>query len=310
MKDFLHIIAIPMTGLGLYGGYRGDKWYKNRIDIFNRYTLRSLLNQSNRDFVLWIAVRPEEKDNPLTKSWIEYLEKIKGLKFIFTHGGCYLWDDKYKNDNLLDRLEIMLPQLRANLSLGDVKHIYLTSHSSDDMLHRLDVEETQSQPYKHRRILVHGRGYVFNSKTNKLADWNPTTINPPFYTIMFPVADFFDAKRHFNYMRDSVSHEDVIRLFDPIKMPDHRYCVLIHGNQISTTWYHPYRDGSYTHDEAVRIMRDFGIEIEPELKVKHSLAELKMLVRYWVFKLLIRGRLYQLLKTIKNKYEIAKRSNR
>ena len=60
-----HLIYVPFTGLGLKGGYRGDTWLKNRINIFQKFTLVSLLHQSNRDFVLWVQWRPEDELNPL-----------------------------------------------------------------------------------------------------------------------------------------------------------------------------------------------------------------------------------------------------
>ncbi len=64
-KNFIHLFFVPFTGLGLHNGFRGDAWFKNRIEIFKNYTLKSLLNQTNKDFVLWFCFRPEEEINPL-----------------------------------------------------------------------------------------------------------------------------------------------------------------------------------------------------------------------------------------------------
>lgn len=304
-KDFIHFLMIPFTGLGK-PDYRGDKWFAYRIEIFKKFTLQALLNQTEKDFIVWFCFRTEEQSNPLTKELYDYVSKTS-LKFIFTYGGIPIWDDKYKYDNLLERLEIILPQLKG-LYHGE-KYILETCQPSDDFYHSDEVKEIQAMELGERKIFTHSKGYVFNNKTQRLANWNPTTINPPFYTIVYSAETFFDPRKHFDYMRFSKSHEDVIWIFDHIKMPDYRYCVLIHGNQISTTWYHPYREGGYSWQEGRDIMRKFGIEIDKPSTIKYSLAETKMLVRYWCFRLLINGRVYKLLKNIKNKYENRKRNN-
>lgn len=291
---------VPFTGLGLNNGYRGDNWFAYRIGIFKKFVIPSLLNQTEKDFTLWLCFREEERNNPLTKKLYKDLNAT-GLKFIFTFGGIPIWDDKYKNDNLLHRLKVILPQLK--LIYNGEKYIYETCQPSDDFYHKKEVEEIQQQIYKERRILTHGRGYVFNNKTQRLADWNPTTINPPFYTIMYPAKTFLDPQKHFDYMRNSKSHEDVIWLFNHIKMPDYRYCVLIHGNQISTSWYHPYREGGYSWKDGKNIMDEFGIAVGGSSPIQYGIAEIKMLIRYWFFRLLIRGKVYKILKFIKNKYE-------
>ncbi|MFZ2152244.1 MAG: hypothetical protein WAV09_04010, partial [Minisyncoccia bacterium] len=69
-----HILAIPFTSVGLHGGYRSDSWFAHRIDIFRRFTLKSLKNQSNKNFLLWIWMRPEEEHNPLTKEIAKAIE--------------------------------------------------------------------------------------------------------------------------------------------------------------------------------------------------------------------------------------------
>ena len=59
---YIIIVLIPFTGVGI-PGYKGDVWFKERIALFERYTLESLLNQSDKDFTLWVVFRPEEKNH-------------------------------------------------------------------------------------------------------------------------------------------------------------------------------------------------------------------------------------------------------
>lgn len=306
MRDFLHLLMCPFTGLGLHQGYRGDDWFKYRIGIFKQYPLRALLNQTEKDFVLWVCFREQERDNPLTKEFYNDLNKT-GLKFIFTFGGIPIHDDKYQNDNLLERLKVILPQLKSVYN-GE-KYIYETCQPSDDFYHQKEVEEIQKQEYKDRRILTHSRGYVFNHQTQRLAEWNPV-INPPFYTIMYPADVFFDAEKHFKYMRNSENHGDVVWIFDQLKMPNYRYCVLTHGKQISTTWFHPYREGMFNWNYSGHILKEFGIDIGTFSAIRYGIAEIREFLRYWIFRLFIKGRVYKVLKKIKNEYEHLTRNSK
>jgi len=289
-----------MTGLGLHNGYRGDEWFKYRIDLFKRFTLKSLLNQTNKDFITWICVREEERTNPLLIGLRDYLRKIPDFKFIITFGGIPIWDDKYQNDNLLDRLRVILPQLRSVLK--DEKCIYETCHSSDDVLHPKDLELVADKKLKERDILVHDKGYILSDETQRVADWNPI-INPPFYTIMFPIETFFDPQKHFDYMCNSKSHEDVIRLFNPIQLPDHHYCVVVHQKNISTNWWHPYRGHIYSWEEGNKIMKDFGLDVGVKFAMVGELSEIQLLVKRWICLFLLKVRLYKVVKYAKNTIE-------
>ena len=53
----MHILYVPFTGMGKID--RGDKWLMGRIEIFKKYVLNALCNQSNLSFTLWLSFRPE-----------------------------------------------------------------------------------------------------------------------------------------------------------------------------------------------------------------------------------------------------------
>ena len=73
MDKMTHFLHVPWTGLGLYGGFRGNRWLKNRIQIFKQFVVPSLLAQTEQNFILWCAFRHEERDNPLVKELKKYL---------------------------------------------------------------------------------------------------------------------------------------------------------------------------------------------------------------------------------------------
>lgn len=268
----LHLIAIPMTGVGVHGGFRGDAWYAHRIEIFKNYTLKSLANQSNQDFVVWMWFRPEEENNPLTKSIADALDK-SGLAYIFTFNGLMYHDDKFTNYNLKTKLrnlaQMLLDALNnrrwrplrelwkytwedknktlpkrlatalktlAEHTSEDFDWVYLTRIDSDDMFHQDAVDLIQSQKPWRRRALVMDNGYMYNTETKQLAEWLPPT-NPPFHTIMFPGKVFFSPEKHLAYYGDFRSHEDIPKVFKAKTLDMYKYCVTAHGkSHISTAW--------------------------------------------------------------------------
>jgi len=267
-KNFIHFMMVPFTGLGLHKGFRGNAWFKNRIEIFKNYTLKSLLNQTNKDFVLWISFRPQERRHPLVRELSNYLSSF-GLRYIFTFGGLMFWDDKYISDSLWKRLDFTLPQLKR--IVGDKSYVYETIQPSDDMYSRDAVEMIQ------REVSLLGigavgfdEGYILNGRTHELAKYNPDT-NPPFYTIKFDSDTFLDPKKHYEYIKNVRSHEYVPEVFNYKVIPGRYFCVLVHGENISTTWNIPYKGKEVYSPTKDDILQGFGITKVKPLKYKLSM---------------------------------------
>jgi len=295
VRKFIHFVMIPFTGVGIGTASRRPNWYKERIEIFKDYTLKSLLNQENRNFILWISFTYREKRHPLIAELSHYLKSV-GIEYIFTFNGLMYWDDKFSG-NIMDRIwncgrvvrgcwrnntwKDLFPSLKEILyndknstlkerigksldiirpHFKDVDLVYLTRLDSDDMLHKLAIKEIQNALLP-CEIFVFDEGFIYNKDTNELASYHPQT-NPPFYTIVFSGDEFFDADKHLQKYKGYKSHEDIRKLFIPCYLPDYRYCVLTHNpkNQISTIWNHPFRGGVITENKK-EILSDFGIRI-------------------------------------------------
>jgi len=112
-----HLLHCPFTGLGLYNGFRGNRWLKNRIQIFKQFVVPSLLAQTNQDFILWVAWRHEERKNKQVLALKQYLDEV-GLKSVFTYHGIAFWDDKYPDD--VARLRLVDALHGSMASLVDV----------------------------------------------------------------------------------------------------------------------------------------------------------------------------------------------
>lgn len=271
-----HLIYIPMTGVGLYGGYRGDAWYKERAQVFFDTTLKSLEKQTTKNFVVWMSFREQEATNPITAEIANEMKK-RGIRYFLTFDGLMYHDDKFsdgmiakgknigrclrdwyrnsrgfmdvvggigeiyinKNNTLKARLRNSLYALEQYF--GNSEWVTVTRIDSDDLFHKQAVELIQDhEPFA--GALVCGKGLIYNTETKELAEWNPPT-NPPFHTIFFPGTHFFIPGMYLDYMNGYTSHEDVTKVFQCRKLPDNFYCVTTHNpkNHISTIWNHPFR---------------------------------------------------------------------
>lgn len=260
MKNYIHFLYVPFTGLGLHNGYRGDSWLANRIAIFKEYTLKSILNQTNQNFVVWISWRAEEKTNPQVKDLEEYI-KGKGLKAVFTFGGVCFWDDKYKNDKLFDRLKATLPDLKDYCEGRD--WVLMTIYPSDDMYSKEMARTMQAKPMVEGAAYGYRNGYMLNIATGEISEYSPKT-SPPFYTIIFPKEKFVNPYLHYGYTGPYKSHEYIPTIFKFEKLDSRSYCVGVHGENISTAWKHPYQGAIV--DNLVK--RDFGVSDSARLKFK------------------------------------------
>lgn len=286
MNNLLHIVYIPFRGVGIDN--RNDKWFRERIEIFKNYTLKSLANQTTKDFTLWLSYRPQDRNNPLIKD-ISAAIHATGIAHISTFDGLMYHDDKFggdffrklknaarvlrqccrnntwqdlisslveigndKNKTLPQRLKHSLEILQKTLDTSGI--ILLTRIDSDDMLHKdvIDTLQKLSNP-----VMCMDAGYIYNTTTRQLAEWNPTT-NPPFYTLRFIGTEFFDARLHLmSYGPNFRSHEDIGKLAFRHTFRKRLYCVTAHNpkNHISTIWNHPFRGRSVD----ITTLADFGI---------------------------------------------------
>ena len=288
-----HLMYVPFTGLGLYGGYRGKRWLKNRIQIFKQFVLPALLAQTSQDFILWVSWRHEERSNPIVRELDAYLSE-SGLKHIFTYSGVCFWDDKYPDEEARNRLVdaihgSMGPLLNV---IGEAQEVLMTIQPSDDVYHSGMVEEVQSFFREEKDVHVFGyrKGYVMDYVNRRLAEWNPKT-TPPFYTIRFPRETFMDPLKHVDYTGPYKSHE-YVKDFLRAEYVEHRgFLVGTHGENISTIFNHPYAGHEFLGDNVDRILSAFGLQGVANLQIKTSLRKAFMRklphgwqrkLRYWL----------------------------
>jgi len=270
--EVIHFLYCVFTGLGLHKGYRGDKWLRDRIRIFKQYTLPSIMNQTNKNFILWISWRPEDVNNPLVEELANTLEGMRDLQTIFTYGGCCFWDDKYENDNLLERLERTLPTIAKYMNyLPYSDKVLMTIQPSDDMYIDTAVEQVQDAYFKNPKKKAIGwkDGYIMNYNTRELAEYVTETI-PPFFTVCFKREAFVDPLRHFKWTGPYISHEDIGKFMEYEVIDGRGFCVGTHGANISTTFNHCYQGKMIKGDEKENLLYAFNIYDSDPIVIRKS----------------------------------------
>jgi hypothetical protein len=257
-KNKVHIINTIFTGRGQIRRTpegileETDEWIDKRIELFKNYCLKSLLNQTNKNFVHWICFRKRhQKFDELE----EYLKGI-GYNFVFTYNGQCHHDDHGDNSDLIERtaksLEVLKPYIEGK------KWVYYTHLDSDDMLMEDYVDLVQQEEPGERKSLVFQQGYAVNYFTKEVADW--FCVSPPFYSIIYPGDIFSDAREKTIWEQGLVSHEQALTEFNAKIMPEYKYSYLIHGNNKSTPWNHDFRGKVYSdNNERKSILKKLGI---------------------------------------------------
>lgn len=303
---YVHLLYCPFTGLGLYNGFRGNRWLKNRIKIFKQFVIPSLQAQTCQDFTLWISWRPEERHNRIVRNFQKCLESVE-LNVIHTFSGVCFYDDKYPDEVARDRLANAIHGAMnelVNVTEGDtgVEHVLMTIQPSDDCYHKDTIKGIQGvfkeiPDYQKLQALGFEKGYIMNYQTKELKEWNPKT-NPPFYTIKFKRPDFINTLKHIQFT--SLKH-DVGKYKKGTPLPSHEYMkdcfrygtisqrgflVGVHGENISTVFDHPYA-GSNVPKET---LKGFGLDSVPNLELPFSVRreifkripyKVQRKLRYW-----------------------------
>lgn len=290
MDKITHFLYVPFTGLGLYGGHRGRRWLKNRIKIFKQFVLPSLLAQTNKDFILWISWRHEDRDDKDIIELKQHLDFI-GLRSVFTYSGIAFWDDKYPDNVAYKRLIEAIHGSMGDLinEMDECETVLMTIQPSDDCYYSNMVEETQTYFKENPSMDVFGykKGYVMDYIHWRIADWNPTT-TPPFYTIKFSRETFIDPLKHLQFTGPYKSHEYLKDFMKTNYINTRGFIVGTHGENISTIFSHPFT--GYKYDAIQSVLDDFGLLNVQPLKIKTSIRKILMRklphgwqrkLRYW-----------------------------
>ncbi|WP_347548775.1 glycosyltransferase [Pseudalkalibacillus hwajinpoensis] len=204
------------------------EWIDHRMGIFMKYTCKSLKAQTNQDFttILQYDQRSEEHVLNALKQHDPLPENIK-----FVPKNAY--------NKTLER------------EIQDYDEVYFARIDSDDMYHKGYFEFLKNhQPAEGTEALINQYGYFYDEYSDKVA--TAKIQSPPFYTLIYNVAEYLEGKRHpvkGHLSVHSLNHE----LLEP-----RNYVQVIHSNNMSTSFENRYIDGLIEDEnEKNQILQNF-----------------------------------------------------
>lgn len=273
-KKTVFLAYVPFTGLGLYGGFRGNRWLRNRIQIFKQFVVPSLENQTDKDFVVWVGWRPEERTNALVRELADYMQTSTKLTFVFTFGGLCFWDDKYADEEARSRLATSLHNTMSDLFdvVGGYDDVIMLIQPSDDLYEKYAVQRFKDafEADKSLQAVSYKQGYHINYLDMNVRTYNPST-NPPFFAYKMPKETFVDENLHIAYTGPYKSHEYIGNKMKLWHLPGRGFMVGSHTENISTHANHPFVGSEQFFERYEQDIREqFGINHSPVLVLPSS----------------------------------------
>lgn len=273
-KKTVFLAYVPFTGLGLYGGFRGNRWLRNRIKVFKQFVIPSLENQTDQDFVLWVGWRPEERKNPYVRELSDYLRSYTTLNFVFTFGGLCFWDDKYQDLEARSRLATSLHNTMPDLFgvVGEADEVIMLIQPSDDLYEEHAVRRIKDAFAADKTIqaVSYREGYHINYLTKEVHTYNPTT-NPPFFAYKMPKETFVDEGLHLQFTGPYKSHEYIGDKMKLWHLAGRGFMVGSHTENISTHANHPFvGNEQFSELDTEAVLNIFGVDNVPNLVLPKS----------------------------------------
>lgn len=210
------------------------EWIDYRIDIFMKYTAKSLIDQTNQSFKC-IVRHTKETENLINEALLRYPELPSNI--IFTDCG----------DDIIEKI------------ISDYKYIYHIRIDSDNMFRYDYIDQLYSIDYdENLQCILCQSGYIYETNKNTLV--HMTHPSPSFYALVYTVEDFLRGLRY--YVQDD--HWGAINLtHKTISNPS--YMVIIHGFNISNDLedileYQYIHTDIATYEEKDKILKEFNLK--------------------------------------------------
>lgn len=159
------------------------EWIDKRLRLTMDYTVRSLINQTNQEFLSLIIYDRKSHKN-IRSALEEYPELPENIRFVTAQD--------------------MNGHMEKYVEGADV--LYNVRLDSDDMYHKTYVQ--QLHDYRHNgetRLLINQNGYFYDSVRNLIAEYYH--FSPQFYVIVYDAEDFLYGERYkINGHADAINH--------------------------------------------------------------------------------------------------------
>lgn len=202
-----------------------DEWLENRFEFFIANTLRSLEDQIDKDFSLWLQFG----------KGIEGTLVDRFKERLFSHN----INTRYHGRHALhvyvsmgDGPYHLPPEVRQGIA-----YVYVTRIDSDDLFAPDAVQIINDQfpkVYGDVECLIFRRGYMHDIRMGETVTYYNRS--SPFHTIIFPMGVFTDPNEYTKIWSKTGDHSRVSDALDGQVLPDWKFAVLIHGDNFISTF--------------------------------------------------------------------------
>jgi hypothetical protein len=148
------------------------EWIDTRINIFMNYTLNSLKNQTNQDFLAFLLYDPTT-EGMIFDALSKYEQLPENIQFI---------NYKYFNRTMKE-------------AINDYDYLYLVRIDCDDMYHLSYIQQLQDFHHKaETKAIINQKGHLYDSVNIRLANY--FFESPPFYTLIYETEEYKKGLRY------------------------------------------------------------------------------------------------------------------
>lgn len=194
------------------------EWIAERMKILQHYTLRSLRNQENQNFIAYI-----EYDHRTRNLIFDELSKYPPLPnniFFVENADRYIYKE-----------------------IRNYRFLFLVRLDSDDMYCKGFINTLMNYSLNTRVMaLICQQGYIYDIKNKRLGIY--LADSPPFYVLIYKAVDYLKGRRY----RLPNGHPDVIKLQHKF-LPAFSYMVTVHDRNSETTFSNSYYTKAIIKDQ-------------------------------------------------------------
>lgn len=209
-----------------------QEWLEYRLDIFEKYTLKSLKNQSNQDFRVYLCC--EESTMPMIRA---YLDKKPPLP------------------NNIQFDTIVHNEMDIKKDIMQYDFLYHIRLDSDNLYHQDFIQKLYDYvPKEETQVIISQNGYVYDTRDDSLAPYFQKS--PPFYAFIYKVQDYIDGFRY----RTPLGHSRIINLWKYEFMEGYNYIVSLHGKNVLNRRDKLNEKLLIEGDQKEKVLGEFGIQ--------------------------------------------------
>lgn len=209
-----------------------QSWIEYRLDIFEKYTLKSLKNQSNQDFRVYLCC--EGSTIPVIKSC---LKKRASLP-------VNIYFDTIANNERDVKAALLQYDLLYHIRL-DSDNLYQQDFIQK-LYHYVPKEKTQ--------VIISQYGYVYDIRDDSLAPYFQKS--PPFYAFIYKAQDYINGFRY----HTPLGHSRIINWWQYEFIDGSNYIVSLHGKNVLNGRDKLNENLLIEGDQKEKVLSEFGIQ--------------------------------------------------